>query len=153
MQVDLAEAAKFYGMKSVPTIIVDRAPGDFPGFSASDGHIHIAPDTFRLRWTADLVKRVEKLGVGRLGHEDQIRFEFAHELWHAAQYERDPKGMLRKGIELNIKMEMAELNNLLGMGNGDGETVHDANPMEQDADKHAAQAYKLVKLTRGTRQS
>ena len=127
MVVNLNEAAKAYGLQSVPSVAFDNEPGEHAGFG-DDHMIHVSPDLVESIDDYD-ESRFENAGAGHLSQEDGARFVIAHELWHAKQYEDDPGGLMADTLRYKLGIE-----------------DHDDSPYEQAADQHAATAYKLIGL-------
>lgn len=139
MNIDLTAAARAYGLTYVPPV-VQMLPDDDNYYNEAyflytDKTIYIG-SLFNDDNTDDYSEqRFMVAGAPRLNEEDARKFILAHELWHARQWEMDPTG----AREQTLKENMAAL-----LGDHD---AHDRASLEREADKHAAQVYKLVRIT------
>lgn len=130
--IDLSDAARAYGLSYVPPVVWDmdeHGQAQYgAGFSPDDKTIHASEWFFAQDLTDPYDEsRFKSAGAPRLDASDARRFVLAHELWHAAQYERDPVGTLLRGPS-------------------SGDPNHDERDDEQSADKHAATVYRLVRI-------
>lgn len=159
MQVDLTEAAKFYGLRNVPPVVWDALDPHNAAYDYTSRAIHIDPEFFKQEFTDEYSeKRFTRAGAGKLDSEDAKRFIVAHELWHARQYELDVDAVHRDKVRMdaqaNAVYQNAYIDSMLGLLTDEEESkvdaeldrIHDQDPVERSADKHAAQAYKLVKF-------
>jgi len=138
MHIDLTDAAHAYGMSYVPRVVTDPKEllqaiifgGDpVAAFDISTHTIHVWPDLLNDPEQYD-ESRFHAAGAPTLCGHDRARFILAHELWHARQDELyGDAAMFKDAAKSNVSTE-----------------AHDADFIEQDADKHAAQVYKLVKI-------
>ena len=134
--IDLSAAAAAYGLDTVPPIVWDESVGEsIAGFDFGDKSIHVSSLLMSEDMTDDYSEhRFMAAGAPRLDREDAVRFILAHELWHAAQWTNDYERTLRQSM-------VERYSQLFGAG------LHDELGIEQEADKHAATAYKLVRVT------
>lgn len=138
MHIDLTDAARAYGMSYVPRVVTGPKEllmaivygGDpVAAFDADTHTIHVWPDLFNDPQEYD-ESRFHAAGAPTLCGHDRARFILAHELWHAHQHELYGDAVMQREAHKANTSELA----------------HDSAFIEQDADKHAAQVYKLVKI-------
>lgn len=153
MHVDLTDAAKAYGLTFVPPI---TAASETPtaAWDPDTQAMELNPAFWDQSLTDDYSQsRFKRAGAPKLDYEDAHRFVLAHELWHARQDQDDPEASREDGYRINAAAGMYEYLNSLGLISDDEavtkmNAIHDTAPSEVDADKHAAQAYKLIKLSK-----
>ena len=148
--IDLTEAAKFYGLRHIPRIVFDSPEDDsysaVASFTPHGWALHVGSlfDPRENITDSYSEHRYTNAGASPLSRGDAERFILAHELWHAVEWERDFKGTLHETIRENFQSRLGEL---LGASNDELDGVHDESPLESDADRHAAQAYSLIKIS------
>lgn len=139
LNIDLTDAAKAYGLSYVPKVVMmDPWDPDYKNsayFYDVDRAIHVGAVVDGPNTTERNEQRFERAGVGYLDEDDAKRFIIAHELWHAKQLE------LLGSEAMQDETWREYLEEMLGVAE------HGEEPLESDADKHAAQVYKLVKLS------
>jgi hypothetical protein len=140
-EVDLTEAAKFYGLQRIPPVVYNpKDSGGYVAFTFWSWTISYNDDFLNNAGDAYDEKRFAACGLGRLSHEEAMQFIIAHELYHALQWEQDRTGMFIR--TLHEKEEEMRSNS-----DSEEDAIHDGDPDENAADQHAAQAYKLIKIS------
>src|SRR6185437_4102510 len=116
-KVDLTEAAKAYGLQTVPPInsMEDDDAAMLASFLFGDPEaaydnvrreIDVWPDAFDPPNNYDQ-GRFAKVGVGPLDATGKAQFIIAHELWHAKQYELHGQQWLRN-VAANTRDSVAQ---------------------------------------------
>jgi hypothetical protein len=138
MHIDLTDAAKAYGLSYVPEVVLKTSNplsvllgyGDpEAAWDPSGNYIAVWPDVFDPPDDYDQ-NRFASVGVGPLDAKGKAQFIIAHELWHARQDEMYGDDVM-KDIARRTRVSTE---------------AHDTDTSEKDADRHAAQAYKLIKI-------
>lgn len=160
MQVDLTAAAKFYGLQTVPPIVADKtiSASSVAAYDLRDGMIHVSPQLMQSDLTDTYDEdRFAAAGAPRLDNENAHKFVIAHELWHAHQEQQygmarlhEQRGQqMQREREVYVDAAMAEMSgrDVTDQANARLDEIHDGDPMELDADRHAATAYQLIKFS------